>query len=147
PLRIWQGARESETETTCSLLCTPQRIWLRGNKSKFEESSPQKSGLPQMLASYPSNDDNLQRPGRSFLADGLNGAPGVKGFQVLEDPTQPRVRALQIETAGGGTFTLAVDAKVAMALATALISLALKIDPALKEQFVERVTKLRGVSW
>jgi len=73
----------------------------------------------------------------AFVKDGLNDAPGVRVFQVLEDPRQPRVRALQIETAGGGTFTLTLDAKVAMALASALISVALTLDPTLKETLVE----------
>jgi hypothetical protein len=73
----------------------------------------------------------------AFVKDGLNDARGVRGFHVLEDPRQPRVRALQIETAGGGTFTLALDAKVAMALASALISVALILDHTLKETLVE----------
>ncbi len=71
----------------------------------------------------------------------MNDAPGVMGFQILEDPRQPRVRALQVETAGGGTFTLALDARVAMALATTLVSAALAIDPTLKENFIEHVNK------
>jgi hypothetical protein len=74
------------------------------------------------------------------MKDRLNGAHGVLNFQILADPNQPRVRGLQIETAGG-TFALAIDAKVAMGLATALISAALAIDPTLKEAFVEHVNK------
>jgi hypothetical protein len=74
----------------------------------------------------------------AFVKDGLNGAPGLIDFKILEDPHQPRVRALQVETVSG-TFTLAFDARAAMALATALVGAALAIEPALKENFVERV--------
>ena len=31
------------------------------------------------------------------------------GFEILADPNQPRVRAVYIKTADGGTFTFAID--------------------------------------
>jgi hypothetical protein len=84
---------------------------------------------------------DLQTDENAFVIDGLNDAPGLMDFEILEDPRQPRVRALKVETAGGSTFTLAFDARVAMALATALVSAALAIDPTLKENFVEHINK------
>jgi hypothetical protein len=94
-----------------------------------------------MLASYPTSHSAPQWPMESIVTDGLNDAPGLLGFKILADPTQPRVRALQVKTAGGGIFTLAFDGRTAMALATALISAALAIDPTLKENFIEHINK------
>jgi hypothetical protein len=94
-----------------------------------------------MLASYPTNHGAPQSPGKPFVTDGLNDAPGLLGFKILADPTQPRVRALQVETTGGDIFTVAFDGRSAMALATALVSAALAIDPTLKENFKEHINK------
>src|SRR6266700_4134439 len=53
--------------------------------------------------------------------DPLRNAYGVVDFEILADPKQPRVRAVHIETGDGRTFTFAIDARTAMALASALI--------------------------
>ncbi len=37
--------------------------------------------------------------------DPLRNAYGVVDFEILADPKQPRVGAVHIETADGGTFT------------------------------------------
>jgi hypothetical protein len=58
------------------------------------------------------------------------------GFQVLEDPRQPRER---VETADGGTFIVAIDAKIALPLATSLVRVARAIDPTLKGNFIEHI--------
>jgi hypothetical protein len=94
-----------------------------------------------MVASCPTSHGAHNRPRNSIVKDGLNHAPGLLDFKILADPTQPRVRALQVETAGGGIFTLAFDGRSAMALATALVSAALAIDPTLKENFIEHINK------
>ncbi len=91
--------------------------------------------------------------------DPLRNAYGVVDFEILADPKQPRVRAVHIETGDGRTFTFAkqprvravhietgdgrtftfaIDARTAMALASALIGAALTIDPTLKEHLGER---------
>ncbi len=70
--------------------------------------------------------------------DPLRNAYGLVDFEILADPRQPRVRAVHIETSDGGRFTFAIDPRTAMALASALISAALAIDPTLKEQVGER---------
>jgi hypothetical protein len=77
----------------------------------------------------------------THIQDPLETAHGVLHVEVLTDPNQPRVRGLRIETAGGGIFTLALDARTAMGLATACISAALAIEPALGDKFVERVDR------
>jgi len=66
--------------------------------------------------------------------DPLRNAHGLLDFEILADPNQPRVRAVHLETADGGTFTFTIDPRTAMALATALIGVALAIDPTLKEK-------------
>ena len=96
--------------------------------------------MATMLVPYRSKDDDPEWT-INHVGDRLNDAPGLLGFEILEDPQQPRVRALEVRTADGGTFTLAFDARVAMALATALISAALSIAPTLKENFIEYVNE------
>ncbi len=65
--------------------------------------------------------------------DPLRNAYGVVDLEILADPKQPRVGAVHIETADGGTFTFAIDPRTAMALASALIRAALTMDPSLRE--------------
>jgi hypothetical protein len=93
-----------------------------------------------MSERYPTNHDALEWPGESNVTDGLNGAPGILNFRIQKDPGQPRVRALQVETTVG-TFTVAFDPRIAVALATTLISEALAIDPSLKENFIGHANK------
>jgi hypothetical protein len=93
-----------------------------------------------MSERYLADHDTAEWPGESIMIDGLNGAPGILNFRIQTDPGQPRVRALQVETTVG-TFTVAFDPRIAMALATALISEALVIDPSLKENFIGHANK------
>jgi hypothetical protein len=65
--------------------------------------------------------------------DPLRNAYGIVDFEILADPKQPRVGAVNIKTADGGPFTFAIDPRTGLALVSALIRAILIMDPTLRE--------------